>query len=405
MSSKLMVRFWLIVVIGCLGMGKVLAQDVNRDSLSVPVIVLKTNLLYDATTTFNLGAEFRLTPKFTFDLPFNYNPWIFSGNKKFKHWLVQPELRYWVNGAFHGSFWGLHLHGARFNTAHIIDSYHYQGWLAGAGISYGYHWALSDKWAMEATIGAGYASIDYDKFTSTGQDSEECAVCGQKTGSYDKNYWGITKVGLSLIYTIGRTEKKQIVTEPIYIFKPVQDTVFVIPPKEQYQCETGEACILYPLDQYVLLPDLERNPEELAKIRHSMHIVQKNPEVKIKRILIEAFASPEGELQHNITLSEKRATALRDYMVTTYGLDANCFTIRSKGENWEGLRSAVSMSRLTDTEKADVLRIIDIQDLATRKSLLKAYKDGTVYSCLLRDIYPNLRISEYRIDYTIPVRL
>ena len=34
---------------------------------------LKTNVLYDATATINLGAEVGLAPKWTFDLSGNYN--------------------------------------------------------------------------------------------------------------------------------------------------------------------------------------------------------------------------------------------------------------------------------------------------------------------------------------------
>lgn len=37
-------------------------------SLSAQDISLKTNLLYDISTTFNLGAEFRLAPKWTLDV-------------------------------------------------------------------------------------------------------------------------------------------------------------------------------------------------------------------------------------------------------------------------------------------------------------------------------------------------
>ena len=43
---------------------------------------LKTNLLYDATSTINLGFEFGLSPKGTVDVSGNYNPWTFSKNKK-----------------------------------------------------------------------------------------------------------------------------------------------------------------------------------------------------------------------------------------------------------------------------------------------------------------------------------
>lgn len=57
-------------------------------------VAVKTNLLYDATSTINLGTEFGLSPKWTLDVSANYNPWTYSNNKKWKHWLVQPEARY-----------------------------------------------------------------------------------------------------------------------------------------------------------------------------------------------------------------------------------------------------------------------------------------------------------------------
>lgn len=54
-------------------------------SLSAQDIAIKTNLLYDISTTINLGAEFRLAPKWTLDLSANYNPFTFSDSKKWKH--------------------------------------------------------------------------------------------------------------------------------------------------------------------------------------------------------------------------------------------------------------------------------------------------------------------------------
>ena len=45
-----------------------------------------------------------------------------------------------------------------------LGNYRYDGKIYGAGISYGYHWILKNRWSMEATIGAGYARLDYDKY-------------------------------------------------------------------------------------------------------------------------------------------------------------------------------------------------------------------------------------------------
>lgn len=57
-------------------------------------VAVKSNLLYDATTTMNLGLEVALARKWTLDIPVNYKPWQFD-EVRFKHWGIQPELRYW----------------------------------------------------------------------------------------------------------------------------------------------------------------------------------------------------------------------------------------------------------------------------------------------------------------------
>ena len=68
---------------------------------------IKTNLLYDATATVNAGIEFGLAKRWTLDLSGNYNGWDINGHK-WKHWLVQPEFRYWFCDRFARHFLGFH---------------------------------------------------------------------------------------------------------------------------------------------------------------------------------------------------------------------------------------------------------------------------------------------------------
>ena len=184
----------------------------SEEIVPAPKVAVKTNLLYDATSTFNLGFEFGLGKKWTFDLSGNYNPWTFSDNRKMKHWLVQPEIRWWTCRRFSGHFFGLHGHYAQFNMGGMLPwgfrsgkmfgkignrnilSHRYEGWLAGAGVSYGYHWILGNRWGLEATVGVGYAYLDYDKYP--------CEKCGRKIGHESKHYFGLTKVGITLIFMI-----------------------------------------------------------------------------------------------------------------------------------------------------------------------------------------------------------
>ncbi|MFV0418571.1 MAG: DUF3575 domain-containing protein [Dysgonomonas sp.] len=173
------------------------AQDSKKDSY-LPSLALKSNALYWVATTPNIGIEFGLTQKLTLDVSLNYNPWKFSDNKKMKHWLIQPELRYWICERFNGHFFGVHTHYAGYNMGGIkllgLENYRYQGNLFGGGISYGYHWILGNQWSVEASVGLGYAHLDYDKY--------ECEKCGSKIKSDTNSYWGPTKASISIIYVI-----------------------------------------------------------------------------------------------------------------------------------------------------------------------------------------------------------
>ena len=163
-----------------------------------PLLALKTNLLFDATTTMNLGLELRISPKWTMELTGSYNPWSWPDNRKWKSIIVQPEFRWWLCDPFAGHFLGVHAHWAHYNFGNLpfgaLKGHRYQGDLVGAGISYGYSWYLGKRWALEATVGVGYAYMWYQRF-----DRE---VCGNCYGWESKDYIGITKLGVSLSYLI-----------------------------------------------------------------------------------------------------------------------------------------------------------------------------------------------------------
>ncbi|MCD7916310.1 MAG: DUF3575 domain-containing protein [Tannerellaceae bacterium] len=164
----------------------------------VTQVGLKANLLGYATTTLSVGAEIKLAPRYTLDLSLTYNPWSFT-EEKMKHILFQPELRYWFCEAFHGAFAGLHAHAGYYNVGGMglsdyIKEHRFEGWLAGAGISYGYQWILSERISLEATIGVGFAYMDYEIFP--------CEKCGAKIKDKASTYFGPTRAGISLIYIL-----------------------------------------------------------------------------------------------------------------------------------------------------------------------------------------------------------
>jgi len=167
-------------------------------------VALKTNLLYDAALTPNIGMEIGVDKKHSFQVFYGLHPWKFGhGNdeKFLKHWVVNPEWRHWFCHRFNGSFIGIHAFGGQYNAANIkmpfgwwdeLQDHRFKGWYVGGGVSYGYQWVLHKHWNIEAALGVGAAYIDYDKY--------KCGTCGKKIDDGHKIYIGPTKLALSLLY-------------------------------------------------------------------------------------------------------------------------------------------------------------------------------------------------------------
>lgn len=176
------------------------AQDVN----------IKTNTLYWATTTPNIGMEVPFGRKHSGQLFFGLNPWKQGGgdHSSLRHWLLMPEWRYWFCQRYNGWFLGVHALGGQYNVNAVdlpfglfpsLEDHRYKGWYIGGGIAAGYQWPLSRHWALEAELGVGYIYSPNDKY---------CANCNYKIRHKDYNYVGPTKAAFSVVYFVGGKKQK-----------------------------------------------------------------------------------------------------------------------------------------------------------------------------------------------------
>ena len=156
-------------------------------------VALKTNLAAWAGTIMNIAAEVQVGKHVSVELPVLWCPWHIGSKHAVKTFTVQPEVRYWLRQPGGGHFFGVHAHAGWFNV--LWDKDRYQDTdrpLLGAGISYGYLLPFSKHWAGEFTLGAGYSNMRYDTFYNIDN--------GARIDTRNKNYWGITRVGLSVVY-------------------------------------------------------------------------------------------------------------------------------------------------------------------------------------------------------------
>lgn len=137
-------RFGLLIVGLSLCLGAARAQR----------IAVKTNALYWAALSPNIGFEFRMSRHFTMNLEGSFSPFDKVGSFGLKHGSISPEVRYWFNGRpqtrhFVGVMGMATMYDLRFkDTCHAGDAF-------GGGVTYGYSYVLNKRWSFEGTVGLG----------------------------------------------------------------------------------------------------------------------------------------------------------------------------------------------------------------------------------------------------------
>lgn len=160
-------------------------------------LYVRTNLLYFMGGLFNVGVEYkRPESDFGFLLNGGYSPFSNdSWDKNLGGWFVSPEVRYYIpkNDSW---FVGAQLLYGGYNIKLAEGKPGRQGNVLCLGAMGGYKLAISQRLAMDFTLGLGYAKLDYDSYN----------VVQGRNISLDKN---ITKNsflpiqgGINLIYKI-----------------------------------------------------------------------------------------------------------------------------------------------------------------------------------------------------------
>lgn len=176
------------------GTTSLIAEKTSKPASSLQrYIALKTNVAYDAAALANLAFEIQCSKHISVELPIVCSFWDISQKHAVRTVAIQPEGRWWLRQAGAGHFFGLHANIAWFNVKWQDNRYQTNGQpLLGAGISYGYLLPLSKHWGAEFTLGAGYAHAKYNTYYNIDN--------GAQMDTKSLNYWGITRIGLSLSY-------------------------------------------------------------------------------------------------------------------------------------------------------------------------------------------------------------
>lgn len=183
------------------------AEPEPTEAVRTPLMNIKVNALEAAGLLANVGMEFRITPRLSFDVMGHYSPYdYFHDARKVRIFAIQPEVRYWFGESLvRGHFIGVHVPVSGFNIQ-LNDKYRYQDpnhALWGVGVSYGYAMPLGkrERWGVEFTVGVGYMDIKYDVY--------EGVHNGRYLRTETINYFGPTRLGINFTYRINLGNKNR----------------------------------------------------------------------------------------------------------------------------------------------------------------------------------------------------
>ncbi|HEX2617879.1 MAG TPA: hypothetical protein VHL57_10075 [Flavobacteriales bacterium] len=131
----------------------------------------------------------------------------------------------------------------------------------------------------------------------------------------------------------------------------------------------------------------------------------KNERIVLTGVTVDAYASPEGEVNMNEGLADKRAATGKKWIQgelakNKYAKAKNdsLYTLNPRGEDWAGFQSAMQASTFADKDL--VLRVMQMEpDVQKRENEIKNM--AATYKEIADDILPKLRRSEIKLNYDI----
>ncbi len=174
---------------------------------------------------------------------------------------------------------------------------------------------------------------------------------------------------------------------------PAGDSALDAPPSSRTSRQEGGLTIFFTQGQDSVVPDYRENYRSLVDLLSVIEEIRRSADSEIDRIDITGFASPEGDHDANVRLSERRAEAMRRVIAQNSPELATLISVYAGGEDWDGLRELVCASQLP--RRDEVLRAIDRKN----KEELMRLEGGEVYRSMERTLFPELREATFIIVY------
>ena len=211
---------------------------------------------------------------------------------------------------------------------------------------------------------------------------------------------------------VGKSKDKELVFTPRTVAKGVmatstrvQNTEDLAFAKSNYEKETilEESAIIYFLVNQSNIRTTEKSDDDIKRLEEFASMGNKTHSIEVK-----SYASPEGSVDLNDNVSDKRAASTLRYAkrilkkVKLDGFDNNdLYTEISEGEDWEGFNKLMRSSEIKDRRR--ITKIVNsVEDLEKREQAIRDMAE--IYDAIEKDVLPQLRKAKITVRSFEPKR-
>lgn len=169
---------------------------------------------------------------------------------------------------------------------------------------------------------------------------------------------------------------------------------------EEIQHLYDRAYVDFPINLTKIYPNYHNNARELGHLRHTIDSVNRDSTIRIIRIDIKGYASPEGPYDNNDRLARGRTKSLARFIADSTNVPSSLFHTSYEAEDWKGLRMFVD-TITTIGNREELLRIIDSNREPDAKLAYIKTTYPEEYAIIKKHALPYLRHTDTRIDYTL----
>jgi len=144
----------------------------------------------------------------------------------------------------------------------------------------------------------------------------------------------------------------------------------------------------------------EMTKDEIAALNETLKETSENERLELKGIEISAYASPDGELDLNTKLADKRQTTANKYLSGQLKkgeieVAEELMSLLATPEDWEGFKKLMEASDIQDKEM--ILRVLSMHsDPVVREQEIKNLT--AAFEVIAEEILPELRRSKFTVN-------